>query len=455
MSMLRAINPANEQFVAEYPLHTDGDLDAAIAAASNAVAAWRDTPIAGRCRLLSAAAKVLRERKQEFATHITAEMGKPVRQATAEIEKCAAGCDFYAEHAARLLSPQPVVSDAAKSFVRFDPLGAVLAIMPWNFPFWQVFRCAAPALAAGNVVLLKHASNVPGCALAIEEVFRAAGIPAGVFTTLLVGSAGVAKLVAHPLVACVSLTGSDAAGSAVAEVAGKHLKKCVLELGGSDPFIVLSDADVPHTARQAAAARCQNAGQSCIAAKRFIVEQSVVESFTVEMVSHMSCLSVGDPAKQATDIGPLARGDLRDALHDQVMRSIAAGARVRIGGAIPAGPGFFYPPTLLDRVTQEMPVVAEETFGPVAAVLVARDAEHAIELANDCQFGLGASIWTRDADRAMQLAGRIEAGSVFINEIVKSDPRLPFGGVKRSGYGRELAEFGIREFVNVKSVWVG
>jgi succinate-semialdehyde dehydrogenase/glutarate-semialdehyde dehydrogenase len=451
---LQAINPANGMFVAEYTAHTSDQVAEILTTAKAASAGWRGTPIATRATLLAAVAARLRAGVERYANRIVNEMGKPIRQANAEIEKCAVGCEFYANRAEEFLTPQRVASDAGKSYVRFDPLGAVLAVMPWNFPFWQVFRCAAPALMAGNVVLLKHASNVPGCAVAIEEVFREAGLPEGVFRTLLIGSDQTADVIANDFISAISVTGSEAAGAAIAAQAGRHIKKCVLELGGSDPFIVLADADIAHAARQAAAARCQNAGQSCIAAKRFILAEPIAEPFITEMVAQMQRLQVGDPMKAETDIGPLARSDLRDELHGQVTRSLAAGARLRIGGEIPSGTGYFYPPTLLDCVDPSMPVFAEETFGPVAAVMVARDESEAVELANRSRYGLGASIWTRNAQRGEELATGIESGSVFINEIVKSDPRLPFGGVKRSGYGRELSEFGIREFVNVKTVWV-
>lgn len=453
--ILQAINPATGAIVAEHPAHSAEQIGETCARAGRAAAAWRRMAVAERGKLLTAAAKALRSRKRTYAALITAEMGKPIRQAEAEIDKCAVGCGFYARSAEEFLTPRPIASDAARSYVRFDPLGAVLAIMPWNFPFWQVFRCAAPALAAGNVVLLKHSSNVPSCALAIEELLAEAGFPAGVFSTLLISADQTRDVIADELISAVSLTGSDAAGATVAAAAGKHVKKCVLELGGSDPFIVLADADVALAARQAVAARCQNTGQSCIAAKRFIVDASIAERFTAAMKEQMERLKVGDPMDAATDVGPLARSDLRDDLHAQVTQSIAAGARLLAGGAVPSGPGYFYPPTLLDRVGREMPVFAEETFGPVAAVIVAGDEAEAVEIANNSRFGLGASIWTRNVQRGAELAAQIEAGSVFVNEIVKSDPRLPFGGIKRSGYGRELSDYGIREFVNIKTVWIG
>src|SRR5437867_4611690 len=350
--------------------------------------------------------------------------------------------------------PEVVETEASRSFVTFQPLGVVLAVMPWSFPFWKVFRFAAPALMAGNAGVLKHASNVPGCALAIESVFREAGFPRGLFATALVGSDAVAGLIADPRIVAVTLTGSDRAGSQVAEQAGRALKKTVLELGGSDPFVVLADADVAAAARTAADARLVNSGQSCIAAKRFIVVETVADPFIARFVEELRSRRVGDPLARDTQVGPQARVDLRDELHRQVEESIKRGARRLLGGEVPPGPGAFYPPTLLAAVDKGMPAFDEETFGPVAAVIRAKDEADAVRLANDSVFGLGASLWTRDRARAERVAARIEAGAVFVNGLVKSDPRLPFGGIKRSGYGRELSEYGIREFVNIKSVWI-
>ncbi|HZL38435.1 MAG TPA: aldehyde dehydrogenase family protein, partial [Tepidisphaeraceae bacterium] len=381
------------------------------------------------------------------------EMGKPVMAGEAEVEKCAACCEHFALHSAKYLSQIDIESDAAQSYVRFDPLGGVLAIMPWNFPFWQVFRFAAPALMAGNVGLLKHAPNVPGCALAIEDVFREAGFPPGVFSTLLVDTSAVGEIIKHPAVAAVTLTGSERAGAAVAAQAGAELKKAVLELGGSDPFIVLPDADVQATARAAASARTINSGQSCIAAKRFIVVGDGRE-FERHFARALAALKLGDPTDRATDQGPLARLDLLENLDRQVRESIAAGARLVTGGHRLPRTGYFYAPTLLADVGPGMPVFDEETFGPVAALIDARGVDDAIRLANLSKYGLGASIWTRDAAAAQLLAARLEAGCVFVNGPVKSDPRLPFGGIKRSGYGRELSAFGIHEFVNIKTVWM-
>jgi succinate-semialdehyde dehydrogenase/glutarate-semialdehyde dehydrogenase len=455
MSKLTSINPASGEVIAIYEAHDKPQVEERIALADRTFTEWRQTSFDRRQRLMERAAGILAERKDELALLMTREMGKPITEAESEIEKCAWVCEFYAEKAEEFLAPEPATSDGSEAFVRFDPLGPVLAVMPWNFPFWQVFRFAAPALMAGNVGLLKHASNVPGCAVAIEDVFSDAGFPAGAFTTLLVGSGEVSEIIGDRRIVAATLTGSEPAGRAVAALAGEHLKKTVLELGGSDPFIVLGDADPGSAAASAALGRCINSGQSCIAAKRFIVEESLVEAFEAALVREMEALPVGDPEKREIRIGPLARPDLLDDLHDQVRRSIGAGATCLTGGEPIAGPGSYYPPTVLGRVETGHAVFSEETFGPVAAVVRARDAEHAVELANRSDFGLGASIWTGDPERGKAVAARIEAGCVFINGIVKSDPRLPFGGVKTSGYGRELGAFGIREFVNVKTVWVG
>jgi succinate-semialdehyde dehydrogenase/glutarate-semialdehyde dehydrogenase len=370
------------------------------------------------------------------------------------VEKCASCCDFYAEHAEAFLAEQPRKTDASKSYVRFDPLGPVLAIMPWNFPYWQVFRFAAPALMAGNAGILKHASNVPRCALAIEKVFREAGFPEGLFATALIESPPVAGLIADPRIVAVTLTGSERAGSAVAAQAGHALKKTVLELGGSDPFMVLADADLATAAKAAADARLVNSGQSCIAAKRFIVVEAVADRFLDRFADELRSRRMGDPIARETQVGPQARRDLRDSLHRQVEESVERGAKLLLGGQIPPGPGAYYPPTLLAGVDKGMPAFDEETFGPVAAVVRAKDESDAVRLANDSAFGLGASLWTQDRVRAQRLAAQIEAGAIFVNGVVKSDPRLPFGGIKRSGYGRELSEYGIREFVNIKSVWI-
>jgi succinate-semialdehyde dehydrogenase/glutarate-semialdehyde dehydrogenase len=451
---MKAINPATGELLREVPEHDEAEVSARLERAERAFADWRKTPFAERARLMTQAADLLRDRAGDYGRLITEEMGKPIAAAEGEVDKCAWVCDFYAEHAERFLSAETVGTDASRSLVRYDPLGPVLAIMPWNFPFWQVFRFAAPALMAGNVGLLKHAGNVPGTALAIEEVFRDAGFPEGVFAALLVPSSRVAELIRHPAVRAVTLTGSDKAGMEVAAEAGRQLKKTVLELGGSDPFLVLADADPVEAARQAAKARATNSGQSCIAAKRFIVEEPIAGRFEQEMVKAMAGLKVGDPMDRGTEVGPMAREDLLGDLDDQVRRSIEAGARLETGGRRLNGRGWFYAPTVLSGVRPGMAAFDEETFGPVAAVIRARDTDEAVELANRSRFGLGASVWTSDPARAEALAARIEAGMVFVNGPVKSDPRLPFGGVKSSGYGRELSDVGIREFVNVKTVWV-
>ncbi|HUF77961.1 MAG TPA: NAD-dependent succinate-semialdehyde dehydrogenase, partial [Thermoanaerobaculia bacterium] len=455
---LKSINPATGELLAEYDEHGEAEVGRRLERSARAFRDWRETSFPERSERLARAAVVLRERRREWAELMTREMGKPIAGAEAEVEKCAWACEHFAEKAERFLAPEEIATDASRSGVRYDPLGPVLAVMPWNFPFWQVFRFAAPAVMAGNVALLKHAGNVSGSALAIEEIFREAGFPDGVFTTLLVPSERVAELIGHEAIRAVTLTGSVGAGRAVAAEAGRHLKKTVLELGGSDPFLVLGDADPAKTAARAAEARTLNSGESCIAAKRFLPVAAVAPAFEEELVRRMEGLAVGDPMDPGTQVGPLAREDLLEELHDQVERTVAAGATLRTGGRridpLGDGRGFFYAPTVLTGVEPGMAAFDEETFGPVAAVTRARDAEHALELANRSRFGLGASVWTGDAVAGLELAGRIEAGNVFVNAIVKSDPRLPFGGVKESGYGRELSAFGIREFVNVKTVWV-
>jgi succinate-semialdehyde dehydrogenase/glutarate-semialdehyde dehydrogenase len=401
------------------------------------------------------AATILRARAGEFARLMGEEMGKPVRDGRGEAEKCAWVCDYYAEHAERFLAPEAVETDARESFVTFQPLGVVLAVMPWNFPFWQVFRFAAPALMAGNTAVLKHASNVPGCALAIEDIFRQAGFPVNVFRSLLVGSSQVNSIIENPLVRAVTLTGSTPAGRAVAARASQMLKKSVLELGGSDPYIVLDDADLDLAAATCASSRLINSGQSCIAAKRFVVTEKNRAAFERRFVERMKSARMGDPLDEATQVGPQARVDLRDDLHRQVEQSMARGASLLLGGERPDGPGAFYPPTVLTGVGPGMPAYDEELFGPVAAIIPVAGEEEAIRVANDSVFGLGAAIFTRDIDRGRQLAAeRIDAGTVVVNTFVRSDPRLPFGGVKESGYGRELSHYGIKEFVNIKTVYL-
>lgn len=451
---LRSIDPATEELIAEYDQHDEEELGRRVEHADRAYRRWRETPLAERAARVRALARILRDQNDEWADLMTREMGKPIAQAEAEVEKCAWVCEYYADHARRFLAAEPVETDASSSGVRFDPLGPILAIMPWNFPFWQVFRFAAPALVAGNVALLKHSENVPGCALAIEEIFREADFPEGVFTTLLTTPAKAPGLIGDRRVRGVTLTGSVRAGRAVAAEAGKHLKKLVLELGGSDPFIVLEDSDPGEVAERAVAGRTLNSGQSCIAAKRFLVAEAIADELEEELVRRMESLEVGDPEDRTVQIGPLARLDLLETLHDQVNRSLNAGATLATGGKRVDRRGFFYMPTVLTGVSPGMAAFDEETFGPVAAVTRVRDADHAVQLANLSTLGLGASIWTEDEALAERLVPRIDSGSVFVNGVVKSDPRLPFGGVKDSGYGRELSIYGLREWVNVKTFWV-
>jgi succinate-semialdehyde dehydrogenase/glutarate-semialdehyde dehydrogenase len=451
---IQSVNPATGEILETFTASSPEELERVVTRAQAAFVDWRTVPFAARALRMREAARQLRKGKDELARTMTLEMGKPIVQAEAEVDKCAACCDYYAEHAHAFLAEQPRDTDASKSYVRFDPLGPVLAVMPWNFPFWQVFRFAAPALMAGNAGILKHASNVSRCALAIEAVFRDAGFPPGLFATVLLDSQAVASLIADPRIVAVTLTGSERAGSAVAGQAGRLLKKTVLELGGSDPFVVLADADLAAAAKAAADARLVNSGQSCIAAKRFIAVEAVADRFLDLFLEELRSRRMGDPLARDTQVGPQARMDLRDDLHRQVEESVKRGAKRLLGGEIPRGTGAFYPPTLLAGVDKGMPAFDQETFGPVAAVVRAKDEGDAVRLANDSPFGLGASLWTQDRARAEHLAGEIEAGAVFVNGIVKSDPRLPFGGIKRSGYGRELSEYGIREFVNIKSVWI-
>lgn len=452
---LVAQNPTTGEIIATYEETSPDAVESAILSAHQAHRDWKRTPFARRAETMHNAATLLRERARRYAELMALEMGKPIRGGIAEVEKCAWVCEYYAEHAEAFLADQEVKTDASRSFVTFEPLGVILAVMPWNFPFWQVFRFAAPALMAGNAGLLKHASNVPGCALAIEEVLRDAGFPEGLFRTLLVPGKGVEPIVRHPLVRGVTLTGSTPAGRVVARTAGEVLKKTVLELGGSDPYIILADADLESAARTCAAARLVNSGQSCIAAKRFVVVEEVREAFEERFVAAMAEAKMGDPLEEDTVVGPQARTDLRDELHDQVTRSVALGARCLLGGRIPPGLGAFYPPTVLTDVGPGMPAYEEELFGPVAAVIPVRDEEEAIRVANDTVFGLGAAVFTGDVERGTRIAREeLEAGLCFVNAFVRSDPRLPFGGIKDSGYGRELSPFGIVEFVNIKTVWV-
>jgi succinate-semialdehyde dehydrogenase/glutarate-semialdehyde dehydrogenase len=456
MSEFKVINPANGELVRAYAGHDDAQVARLIEAAHQAWLGWRRSAFAERSQKMRAAARVLRERSQRYAELMAIEMGKPLAGGRAEIEKCAGACDYFAEHAESFLGNEPSKSDARESYVAYRPLGVVLAVMPWNFPFWQVFRFAAPALMAGNAGLLKHASNVPGCALAIEEVFREAGFPPDLFRTLLIESKQIERVLDSAHVVAASLTGSVRAGQAVAALAGARVKKTVLELGGSDPYLILEDADLEQSAETCAASRLINSGQSCIAAKRFIVVDAVHDAFVERFVGAMRKRKLGDPLADGTDVGPQARADLRDELHRQVQQSIARGARCVLGGEVPAGPGAFYPATVLLDVAPGMPAYEEELFGPVAAVMRARDEADAIRIANDSEFGLGAAVFSRDVERARRIAElELEAGSCFVNAFVRSDARLPFGGIRHSGYGRELAGQGIREFVNVKTVYVG
>ncbi|MBI3319001.1 MAG: NAD-dependent succinate-semialdehyde dehydrogenase [Candidatus Omnitrophica bacterium] len=450
-----ATNPATGAVVASYPAMSAADAVQILEQAQAAFAGWRRTGFAHRASLMKRAGALLRAQRESHARLMAMEMGKPLAQGRSEIDKCAWACDYYAEQAERFLAPETIPTDASKSLVVFEPLGIVLAVMPWNFPFWQAFRAAVPSLMAGNALVLKHASNVPGCALAIEACFRQAGFPDGLFRTLLVGSERVAELIEHPLVNTVTVTGSSSTGKAVAAKAGAMLKKTVLELGGSDPYLILADADLEETAQACVASRLINGGQSCIAAKRFIVVESVRKPFEALVVRQMQSARMGDPLEEATTVGPMARRDLRDALHDQVTRSLARGARLLLGGRIPEGPGAYYPPTVLTDVATGMPAYDEETFGPVAAIIPVKDEAEAIRVANDSPFGLGAAVFTTDRQRGERIAAeQLEAGCCFVNAFVRSDPRLPFGGIKQSGYGRELSSFGIREFVNIKTVYV-
>jgi acyl-CoA reductase-like NAD-dependent aldehyde dehydrogenase len=452
---IQTINPATEEHLENFEPFSQTRLDEVFSRAAAAYAEWRGTPFAHRATLMQAAAKVLRAQAKELARHITLEMGKTLGEAEAEIEKCAWNCDFYAEHAQQYLRDEPAPSNAAESYVAYRPLGVVLAVMPWNFPFWQVFRFAAPALMAGNTAVLKHASNVSRCALEIERVFREAGFPDGAFATVIVPGSEVRSLIEDPRVAAVTLTGSEAAGISVAQTSGKVLKKNVLELGGSDAFIVLADADIALAAQSAVKSRFQNAGQSCIAAKRFIVEAPVYDAFLEAFAGETRKLVVGDPLDRKTTVGPLARGDLREDLVAQIDATVRSGARLVLGGHAVQQKGYFFEPTIVADVNDRMIAFNEETFGPAAAVVRARDADDAVALANRSKYGLGGNLWTRDIERAKALASRLESGAVFVNGMTASDPRLPFGGVKRSGYGRELSYFGIREFTNIQTVWIG
>jgi len=450
-----SVNPLNGKKINKYPLHTNKQVAQKIEQAHTAWLAWKDSTFTERSRLLSQMQSVLLSRKEELAKLMALEMGKLVKQGIAEIEKCADVCSYYAQNAAGFLKDQAVKTEASKSFVTFQPIGVVLAVMPWNFPFWQVFRFLAPALAAGNCGVLKHASNVPGCALVIEDIVREAGFPPNVFQTLMIASTQVNKVIEHPHIKAVTLTGSTNAGIQVAQKAGSLLKKTVLELGGSDAYIILEDADLDHAAETCVNSRLINSGQSCIAAKRFIVVKTVEKEFTRLFLEKMKAKVIGDPLQQGIDIGPQARVDLRDDLHKQVKRSVKLGAKCILGGFIPKGNSAFYPPTILTKVKKGMPAYDEEMFGPVAAIIKAQNEADAVRIANDSVFGLGSAIFTQNKKKGELIAAtQLEAGSCFVNSLVKSDPRLPFGGIKQSGYGRELGMFGIHEFVNIKTVYI-
>ena len=448
------VNPTDGVVLAEIPAWDESQIDQALAQVAAITPRWAATPVAERCALMRRAGAELRSRREDLARLMTQEMGKLIGEARGEVEKCAWVCDYNADHAEGMLRNEPCETDASKSYVAFLPLGTVLAVMPWNFPLWQVFRFAAPALCAGNTGVLKHASNVPQCALAIEEVFRAAGFPEGVFRTLMISAAQVQKVIEDARVHAVTLTGSEPAGRKVAAIAGANLKKSVLELGGSDAFIVLEDADLDLTVQNAVASRFLNGGQSCIAAKRFIVVDAVAEDFLARFKAAVEALQPGDPLQEGTTLAPMARSDLRDELHSQVSDSIAAGAVAVTGCAPLPGTGAFYKASIIDQVSPGMRAYHEELFGPVAIVIRARDEDDAVRIANDCPYGLGGSVWTRNTARGEHVALQLQSGASFVNGLVKSDPRLPFGGVKNSGYGRELSHFGLREFVNVKTVWI-
>jgi len=454
LNIVQSVNPATEEILETYELHSPTQIEQALASAARAFGEWRRTPFPLRSDLLHRAAACLRGRKGRLAAIITREMGKPIVEAEAEVEKCAWNCDHYAEKGEEYLCERAREGAADMNYVQYTPLGTILAVMPWNFPFWQVFRFAAPALMAGNTAVLKHASNVPGCAEAIEAVFREAGFPEGAFTSLRIPGAMVSLLLQDRRIAAATLTGSEQAGSDLAARAGRELKKTVLELGGSDPFIVLEDADIEEAAATAVRARYLNAGQSCIAAKRFILVEAIADEFEGRFCDGAEGLKIGDPMDRSTQMGPLARADLRESVELQLRESVRQGARLILGGRRISGRGYFFEPTALAEVRNPMPAFCEEVFGPVAALSRVRDEEEAVRVANDSEFGLGASLWTRDSERARRLVREIESGVIFVNAMVASDPRMPFGGIKRSGYGRELSEFGIHEFVNIQTVSV-
>ncbi len=451
---MKAINPATNKLIKDYDEHDENQVKDILEKVDNDFKSWSRTDFTHRSKLMMKAAEVLKKNKEDYARTMAMEMGKPITEARSEAEKCAWVCEYYAENAEKFLADMEIKTDASRSFVAFEPLGTVLAIMPWNFPFWQVFRFAAPALMAGNTGVLKHASNVPGSALKIEEVFREAGFPENAFRTLLISASKAEAVIKDERVKAVTLTGSEFAGTQVAAQAGSVLKKTVLELGGSDPYIVLEDAEMPACVQTSAKARMINNGQSCIAAKRFIVVESKLREFEEAQTNIMKSLKIGDPLDESTQAGPMARQDLMEELHEQVKQSVEKGAKVLTGGEPMDVEGAFYPPTVLTNCKKGMKVVDEETFGPVSAIIPVKDAEEAIAVANDSDLGLGGAVWSNDKERAIEVARRVETGNMFVNGMTKSDPRLPFGGVKKSGYGRELSVFGIREFVNIKTIWV-
>ncbi len=450
---IQSINPYTGEVMREFGLLSERQINKEIALSRKTFSAWRTVPVSERSGCVRKLAGRLRAEKQTYAEHITKEMGKPIREALGEIEKCAWLCDYYAENAPKFLEPEHVGTDAVKSYITFDPLGIVLAIMPWNFPFWQAFRFGIPAICAGNVVVLKHASNVPVSALAIEDSFKKAGFPEHVFKTLLIDARDALDLIDGDKVDAVSLTGSNKAGEEVGTHAGGKIKKVVMELGGSDPFIVLDDADVEKAGRTAVNARMLNNGQSCIAAKRFIIHEKIAAAFTKHFVARLRELKIGDPMDESTDIGTLAKTDILNSLKKQLRDAKAKGAEVlQIEHSF--NKGLFFPPCVVYNATKQMKVLSEEVFGPIATIIIVKDDDEAVNVANDTEFGLGASIWSRDHARAEKLAARLEAGSISINDMVKSDPRLPFGGIKKSGFGRELSHYGLKEFVNIKTVVV-
>jgi succinate-semialdehyde dehydrogenase/glutarate-semialdehyde dehydrogenase len=451
---MKSINPATNELIEEYKEHTSKEISGIIESVRGEFLKWRETSFDHRAGLMKRATDILRTKKEEYARTMTLEMGKIIAESRAEVEKCAWVCEYYSDNAEKFLADELIETDAGKSLVAFQPLGIVLAVMPWNFPFWQVFRFAAPALMAGNAAVLKHASNVPGSALAIEKIFREAGFPQDLLRTLMISANKVEQVIINPHVKAVTLTGSEPAGSQVASIAGRELKKTVLELGGSDPYIVLDDADIDACVKMSVTARMINAGQSCIAAKRFMVVESRLREFERRQTELMSSLKIGDPLHDDTQVGPLARMDLLEELDSQVQRSVKAGARLLCGGKRADRKGAFYLPTILADVKKGMAVYEEETFGPVSAIIPVKDADEAVAVANDSKFGLGGSVWSRDVGKAEAIARLIESGAVFVNGMTKSDPRLPFGGVKKSGYGRELSHYGIKEFVNIKTIWI-